>query len=72
MNTRLPMHTWRRLLAGQASKPEDHKALQAYALYLRVCCNAMEDMEDMDEMDLASSLKNIILKLPYKLRERSL
>lgn len=27
-------------------------------------------MEDMDELDLASSLKNIILKLPYKLRER--
>jgi hypothetical protein len=27
-------------------------------------------MEDMDELDLASTLKNIILKLPYKLRER--
>ena len=33
-------------------KSEDHKALQADALYLRGCCNAMEDM---DEMDLASS-----------------
>lgn len=48
-------------------KSEDPKALQAYALYLRGCCNVMEDM---DEMDLASSLKNFILKLPYKLKER--
>lgn len=47
-------------------EPEDPKALQAYALFLRNCHNAMEDMD----MDMASNLRILTLKLPYKLRER--
>ncbi|KAK0150310.1 hypothetical protein N1851_008772 [Merluccius polli] len=50
-------------------KVEDGKGLQAYALYLRGCYNAMQDL-DMGELDILSNLRLMISKLPYKLRER--
>ncbi|KAM7393992.1 hypothetical protein PAMP_020821 [Pampus punctatissimus] len=51
-------------------KPEDSKSLQDYAMFLRSCCNAMEEMSYMEELDTVSTMKSIVLKLPYKLRER--
>lgn len=51
-------------------KPDDGKALHAYALYLRGCCNAMKELKSMEELDLVSTLKLIVSKLPYKLREK--
>ncbi|KAL2092730.1 hypothetical protein ACEWY4_012528 [Coilia grayii] len=51
-------------------KSEDSKSLQDYAMFLRSCCNAMEEMSYMEELDTVSTMKSIILKLPYKLRER--
>ena len=51
-------------------KPEDGKALQRYALFLRGCCTAIRGAQDMEELDLPSNLKLIVSKLPYKLRER--
>lgn len=51
-------------------KPEDPKALQAFALFLRSCCNSMEDLEFMEELDTVSNMRSIAFKLPYKLRER--
>ncbi|XP_034086675.1 uncharacterized protein LOC117555808 [Gymnodraco acuticeps] len=51
-------------------RPDDGKALQAYAMYLRGCCNAMQDLKYMDELDIPSNLRSIISKLPYKLREK--
>ncbi|KAK0154050.1 hypothetical protein N1851_003872 [Merluccius polli] len=51
-------------------KADDGKSLHAYALYLKECCNAMQDLEYMDELDVTSNLKLIVSKLPYKLRER--
>lgn len=53
-----------------AIKTDDGKALQAYSLYLRKCHNAMQDLEYMDDLDVTSTLKLIVSKLPYKLRER--
>ena len=53
-----------------AIKADDGKALQAYSLYPRECHNAMQDLEYMDELDITSTLKLIVSKLPYKLRER--
>ncbi|KAL0151450.1 hypothetical protein M9458_053236 [Cirrhinus mrigala] len=53
-----------------AIKVDDGKSLHAYALYLRECCNAMQDLEYMDELNVASNLKLIVSKLPYKLCER--
>ncbi|KAK0138796.1 hypothetical protein N1851_024658 [Merluccius polli] len=51
-------------------KPEDPKALNEYSLYLKGCCNAMAKMNYMDELNVASTLKAIVTKLPYKLRDR--
>ena len=53
-----------------AIKAEDGNALQAYSLYLRECHNSMQDLKYMDELDVTSTLKLIVSKLPYKLRER--
>ncbi len=43
-------------LSWPSIKPEDPKGLQAFALYLRGCCNVMEEMAFMEELDLASNL----------------
>ncbi|XP_030596228.1 uncharacterized protein LOC115787620 [Archocentrus centrarchus] len=57
-------------LAWPSVKSEDVKALQAYALFLRGCCNAMEELHYMQELDMPGNMKMVISKLPYKLRER--
>ena len=51
-------------------KGEDVQALQAFALFLRGCCNATEQIMYMKELDMPSNMRNIVLKLPYKLREK--
>lgn len=51
-------------------KPDDGKALNSYALYLRSCSNAARNLQYMSELDSPSNMKQIITKLPYKLRER--
>lgn len=57
-------------LSWPSIKSEDPKALQAFALFLRSCCNGMEDLDFMEELDTVSNMRTIALKLPYKLRER--
>lgn len=57
-------------LSWPTIKNEDVKALLDFALFLRSCCNAMENVEYMEELDTISNMKNIVLKLPYKWRER--
>lgn len=39
-------------------------------MLLRSCYNAMEEMEYMEELVTLTNLRNIILKLQYKLGER--
>ncbi len=51
-------------------KPEDSKALQDFAMFLRACGTAMSDMDYMEEFNAISNMGNIIHKLPYKLREK--
>lgn len=51
-------------------RPDDGNALLAYALYLRECLNAMQILDHLDELNVASNLKLLVSKLPYKLRER--
>ena len=53
-----------------AIKAEDGKMLHAYAMYLRGCCNVMQDLQYLEELDIPSNLRLIASKLPYKLRER--
>lgn len=50
-------------------KAEDLKALQVFTIFLRSCCNAMEEMSYSHEMNLSSNMKILIMKLPYKLRK---
>ncbi|KAK0141927.1 hypothetical protein N1851_020398 [Merluccius polli] len=51
-------------------KAEDLNALQAFVIFLRSCCNAMEEMSYCNEINLSSNMKILIMKLPYRLRER--
>ena len=53
-----------------AIRAEDGKMLQEYALYLRGCCNVMQDLQYLEELNILSNLRQIASKLPYKLRER--
>ena len=57
-------------LNWKSIKTDDGNALHAFALYLRECYNAMQDLEYMDELNVASNLKLLVSKFPYKLRER--
>ncbi len=40
------------------------------ALYLIECQNVMEDLQYMDELNHPKSIKMLVLKLPYKLRDK--
>lgn len=51
-------------------KNEDVNALQAYSLFLRGCCNVMEELQYMHELDMPSNIRAIVLKLPFKLRDQ--
>lgn len=56
-------------LEWQTIKPEDGAALQSFALFLISCSNTMTDISSMDELDLASNIRALANKLPYKLKE---
>lgn len=49
-------------------KPEDVEALLSFSLFLQGCCNLTQQIIYMKEFDLPSNLRNIVMKLPYKLR----
>ncbi len=51
-----------------AIKPDDISGLQAYALFLRRYCNVMVNLQYMDEINVSLNLKNIMMRLPYRLR----
>lgn len=46
------------------------KALHAFSLFLSGCCNAMEHLTYMVVKNVATNMKAILLKLPYRLREK--
>lgn len=57
-------------LSWTSIKSNDTAALQAYSLFLRGCCNAMEEVQYMYELDMPANMLSIIKKLPYRLRDR--
>lgn len=59
-----------RALSWPIIKTEDVSALQAYSLFLRGCCNMMEELQYMQELDMPSNIRAVVGKLPFKLRER--
>ncbi|KAL0152844.1 hypothetical protein M9458_051849, partial [Cirrhinus mrigala] len=59
-----------KVLSWKAIRPEDTRALQDYHLFLRACCNAMDDVRYMKELNLATNMQTILSKLPFKLRDK--
>ncbi|KAK0148069.1 hypothetical protein N1851_012226 [Merluccius polli] len=57
-------------LSWPVVKAEDAKSLQAYGLFLRGCCNVMDDIQYMSELNMPANMLTVIKKLPYKLRDR--
>ncbi|XP_039869513.1 uncharacterized protein LOC120722563 [Simochromis diagramma] len=57
-------------LAWSSIKAEDTKALHAYSIFLRGCCNAMEDLSYMQELDMPANMLAITKKLPYRQRDK--
>ena len=51
-------------------KGEDKKLLHAYAVTLRACLNTMQDIKFLDELNTPSQIREVVLKLPYRLREK--
>lgn len=50
-------------------RTDDGEALHSYALYLKGCGNAVQDLSYMSELDSPSNMKRLVFKLPFKLRE---
>ena len=51
-------------------KSEDSSAPESFSVFLTGCCNTMEDIDYMKGMDHPKTLKAVVSKLPYKLREK--
>lgn len=66
---KLLLPTWTRFLRGRSVASEDVKALQAYCLLLRACCNTMGKVGSMHELDVTANMQSVIKKLPFKLRD---
>lgn len=56
-------------LAWLTVKNEDIKSLPLFSLFLRGCCNVMEDFMYMQELDMPSNIRVVVFKLPFRLRE---
>lgn len=57
-------------LSWPTIKADDGEALNALALFLTSCSNAMTDTEYMEELDNIANMRVIVSKLPYKLKEK--
>lgn len=57
-------------LGWPITKSEDVGSLHAFSLILRGCCNMMDGLHYMEEINMPSNVRLIVMKLPYKLRER--
>lgn len=57
-------------LSWPTIKPDDGETLNAFALFLTSCGNAVAEIEFLEEMNSVANMRTIIFKLPYKLREK--
>ena len=44
--------------------------MQAFSLFFRGCCNSIKHLTYMEEINVSNTM-TILLKLPYKFRDRS-
>lgn len=59
-----------RALSRSSIKNEDAKALQDYSLFLRGCCNVVEEFQYLHELSMLSNMLTLIRKQPYKYRDK--
>ncbi|KAI7802965.1 hypothetical protein IRJ41_000792, partial [Triplophysa rosa] len=57
-------------LSWPSLKNEDAQGLQAYSLFLCACCNIIDDNSYMQELNMPNNMRTVVMKLPFKLRER--
>ena len=51
-------------------KADDASALSSLSLFLIECCNVLNDLNYISELDNTQNIKTILLKLPFRLRDR--
>ncbi len=59
-----------KVLSWPSLKNEDAQGLHAYSLFLRACCNIIADNSYMQELNMPNNMRTVVMKLPFKLRER--
>ena len=59
-----------RALGWPAIKAEDASGLRSYAFFLKSCRNTMQEVDFASDLEAPSSLKIIVSKLPFKLRDK--
>ncbi|XP_023192327.1 uncharacterized protein LOC111609249 isoform X3 [Xiphophorus maculatus] len=59
-----------KIMSWTPIKGDDVKSLQSFSLFLQGCSNLTQQIVYMKELDLPSNMRTIVLKLPYKLREK--
>lgn len=57
-------------LSWSTIKADDGEGLNALALFLTSCNNAISDLDYMEELDNVANMRAIVSKLPYKLKEK--
>ena len=58
------LHNWKSI------KNEDGKALQEFQIFLMSCNNMMSDYTSLNQLNSPNEIKEMVMKLPYKLRDR--
>lgn len=51
-----------KIFSWPSIKSEDAKALQAYSLFLRGCCNAMKDVYNLCDLNTSANMLSVIKK----------
>lgn len=59
-----------RALSWPSLRTEDAQGLHAYSLFLHACCNIIDNISYMQELNMPSNMRTVVMKLPFKLRER--
>jgi len=57
-------------LSWPSLRTEDAQGLHAYSLFLRACSNIIDNISYMQELNMPSNMRTVVMKLPFKLRER--
>ena len=50
-----------RVMKWPTMRVDDTNALQSFSIFLRDCCNVMEDLQHMEEMNVPSNLRLLMM-----------